>query len=114
MPMYVSKNQFWNNTEECSGKFTKCGVKLRNELLFLYLNWYDYQLALNLVVSLVNGLALGNLSMFSHHNRNRSGPSKLCLSFRFPHQNPVCRSHLLLRATCAAQIILLDLKNTDH
>ena len=50
--MYVSKNQFWNNTEKCNGKFAKCGVKLRNELIFPYLNLYDYQLSVHLVVSL--------------------------------------------------------------
>ena len=38
MLMYVSKNQFWNNTEEGSGKFTKCDVKLRNELFFKITN----------------------------------------------------------------------------
>jgi hypothetical protein len=32
----------------------KCGVKLRNELVLLYVNSYDYQLGVNLVVSLLD------------------------------------------------------------
>ena len=54
MPMYVSKKQFGNNREKCNGKFTKCGVKLRKGVIFLYVNWYDYQLSVNLVVSLMD------------------------------------------------------------
>jgi hypothetical protein len=52
MLMYVNKNQFLNNSEKFNGKFAKCGVKLRRELILLYLNWYDHQLGVHLVVSL--------------------------------------------------------------
>ena len=38
-----------------------------------------------------------------------SRSSKWSLSFRFPHQNPVCTSPLPLHATCPAHLILLDL-----
>jgi len=37
------------------------------------------------------------------------GSSKWPLSLRFPHQNPAYISPLPIRATCPAQIILLDL-----
>ena len=37
------------------------------------------------------------------------GASKSSLSLRFPHQNPVYSSPLPIRATCPAQLILLDL-----
>jgi hypothetical protein len=51
--MYVGTNQFWNNTEKSNGKFTKCGVKLRYELIFFYLKWGVYQLGVNLEVILM-------------------------------------------------------------
>ena len=35
--------------------------------------------------------------------------SKLALSFRFPHQNPVYTSPLPIRTTCPSYLILLDL-----
>jgi len=38
-----------------------------------------------------------------------SGSSKLSLPLRFPHQNPVNTSNLPIRATCPADLILLDL-----
>jgi len=40
---------------------------------------------------------------------SKSWSSKWCLSFRFPHQNPVYTSTLSLRATCPGHLILLDL-----
>ena len=39
------------------------------------------------------------------------GSSKQSLSPRFPQQNPVRTSSLLIRATCLAHLILLDLIN---
>ena len=37
------------------------------------------------------------------------GSSKWSLSLRFPHQNPVYNSPLLIRATCSVHLILLDI-----
>ena len=39
------------------------------------------------------------------------GSSKLSHSLRFPHQNPACTSSFLVRVTCPAHLILLDLLN---